>query len=531
NPDDIYARCSVEELLPGVMTPLTASTTLRALDLGIQRMYSDIATLKTFREQPWIYVYQCGYPFFNMSVVGGIGRTTISGDEKDAAEMACGEPVPGIIPGPLAPLSERLRNGLRFFNPLLLVNHVKKLQKLVVSIDLAPRRDAREMYAVIDRELPKLAEAHYRHNSSSMLGAFAIGVLPRLLSKGAPPTAQHSAETSRLLSGAKDVENYDIVSGVKRIVSALVQHDGPQLDRFVGLDAQAADRFLRHEASASVQRAYTTHLERHGHRCIRELDMYAKDWAEDPTPVVKAVQSGLQAVRAGGAPVQKDKQISVPLTLAPVVRLGWRGIRNRETTKSQLVLATALFRRAYRTLARQMVEEGLLPNEDLAFFLQHAELAELLSNRDERLIETAIKRRAVLPYQEKLVFKRYYHGAIESIDPQRPSEEGILYGKPASVGIARGRARVVRTLDAVGDVQPGEILIAPVVDVGWTPTYATIAGFASDVGSAIAHGAVVAREFDIPLVINLKNATETFRTGDLVELDAYHGVLRRIPED
>jgi pyruvate,water dikinase len=99
-----------------------------------------------------------------------------------------------------------------------------------------------------------------------------------------------------------------------------------------------------------------------------------------------------------------------------------------------------------------------------------------------------------------------------------------------SRGVVRGRARVALTLTEASEVQPDEILIVPVIDVGWTPSFATIGGFASEVGAALSHGAVVAREYGIPTVVNLRNATRTFHTGDLVELDADHGVLQRISE-
>ncbi|MGZ4847762.1 MAG: PEP-utilizing enzyme, partial [Halobacteriota archaeon] len=253
-------------------------------------------------------------------------------------------------------------------------------------------------------------------------------------------------------------------------------------------------------------------------------------WAEDPTPIVEAVQSGVRAARSGHMKPPKGKPGSVPPMLALLVRIGQRGIRDREMSKSLLVMVATHFKRAYRTLAHQMVDEGLLPDDDLVFFLQHAELGELLRDRDPQLIKRALARRDVLPYQEKLFFKDNSRGKAEPIDPPRPSGEGILHGKPASLGVARGRARVALTLAEAGEVQPDEILIAPVIDVGWTPTFATIAGFASDVGSAVSHGAVVAREYGIPAVVSLRNATATFRTGDLVELDADHGVLQRISE-
>lgn len=179
-----------------------------------------------------------------------------------------------------------------------------------------------------------------------------------------------------------------------------------------------------------------------------------------------------------------------------------------------------------------MVDEGLLPDDDLVFFLQHAELGSLLRDRDSSLAEKAIARRQVLPFQMKLVFRESYRGRkADPIDPPRPDGEGVLHGKPVSLGLVRGRARVAMTLAEASKVQPNEILIVPVIDVGWTPTFTTIGGFAADVGAALSHGAVVAREYGIPTVVNLHNATATFRTGDLVELDADHGVLQRISEN
>ncbi|MGZ4915040.1 MAG: PEP-utilizing enzyme, partial [Halobacteriota archaeon] len=262
-----------------------------------------------------------------------------------------------------------------------------------------------------------------------------------------------------------------------------------------------------------------------------EIELQEKEWAEDPTPVVEAVQSGVRAVRAGHVLPSRHEQASVPFLVRMFVRFGQRGIREREMSKSLLIMVITHYKHAYRALARQMVEEGLLPDPDLVFFLQHDELGELLRVRDPRLAEKAVARRAVLPYQEKFYFKANSRGKPEPIDPPRPSGEGIVHGKPASLGVVRGRARVVQTFTEASKVQPNEILIAPAIDAVWTPLFATIAGFASDMGSALSHGAVVAREYGIPAVVNLHNATTTFRTGDYVELDADHGVLRRIPED
>jgi pyruvate,water dikinase len=94
-----------------------------------------------------------------------------------------------------------------------------------------------------------------------------------------------------------------------------------------------------------------------------------------------------------------------------------------------------------------------------------------------------------------------------------------------SPGIVRGIARVAQTLADASQVQPGEILIAPITDVGWTPFFGVIAGLATDIGSAVSHGAVVAREYGLPAVLNLRTATRLFHTGDRVVLDADRGIL------
>ena len=79
------------------------------------------------------------------------------------------------------------------------------------------------------------------------------------------------------------------------------------------------------------------------------------------------------------------------------------------------------------------------------------------------------------------------------------SGDDQVTGKPVGRGVVRGRARVARTLDEAAALEAGEILIAPITDVGWTPYFTLISGLATDVGSVVSHGAVVARDLRRPL--------------------------------
>ena len=88
--------------------------------------------------------------------------------------------------------------------------------------------------------------------------------------------------------------------------------------------------------------------------------------------------------------------------------------------------------------------------------------------------------------------------------------------------------RVVKRLEQAESLEPGEILVAPITDVGWTPYFAIVAGLVTDVGSAVSHGAVVAREFGLPAVLNTRNATDVLRTGERVVLDGDRGTVERL---
>jgi pyruvate,water dikinase len=99
-----------------------------------------------------------------------------------------------------------------------------------------------------------------------------------------------------------------------------------------------------------------------------------------------------------------------------------------------------------------------------------------------------------------------------------------------SRGIIEGYARVALTIEEAAALQPGEILIAPITDVGWTPYFNVIGGLATDVGSAVSHGAVIAREYGLPAIVNLRQATKQFKTGDKVRLDADKGLLTRLDD-
>ena len=104
-------------------------------------------------------------------------------------------------------------------------------------------------------------------------------------------------------------------------------------------------------------------------------------------------------------------------------------------------------------------------------------------------------------------------------------DEGVLAGLAAAPGVARGRVRVVHD-PRTATVLPGEILVARTTDPGWTPLFLTAAALVTETGSPMAHGPTVAREYGIPAVICLADATTRLTTGAYIEVDGSAGTVR-----
>jgi pyruvate,water dikinase len=99
---------------------------------------------------------------------------------------------------------------------------------------------------------------------------------------------------------------------------------------------------------------------------------------------------------------------------------------------------------------------------------------------------------------------------------------------PAASGVVQGRARVLAGEDELDALEPGEILVVHTTDVGWTPLFLVAAGVVTELGGPLSHAAVVAREFGIPIVVNVPDVTRVLRTGDTVRVDGDRGTVERV---
>jgi pyruvate,water dikinase len=296
----------------------------------------------------------------------------------------------------------------------------------------------------------------------------------------------------------------------------------------------------------SLESGLTAFLLRYGHRAVAEIDIGMPRWSEDPRHVLGVLANYLllddpalapDAVFARGA---KAAEAAVTAAVARVrarsrlragaVRFALGRMRRlaglREQHKDYLVRIFAHARALLAAVGAELATRGLLDRPDDVFFLDLAEARSALAGADLR--ETVAARRA--EYDREL--RRRHVPRVLLSDGTEPEAvaaptrvEGALAGTAASAGSVTARARVV--LDPVGaHLEPGEILIAPSTDPGWTPLFLTAGGLVMEMGGPNSHGAVVAREYGIPAVVGVADATTRIETGQEVTVDGAAGLVR-----
>ena len=536
---DVHTRCNVGEMMPGAVSPLTYSTCARGIDEGWQRIKDDLRMPRDrFPAEPYLAMSH-GHLFINMCE-GVRFASGVSGGTADQQSLAlCGRIVPEIVEPPAAPLWQRIPRLLRQVTSMLRPGpRIRRMEALVAKGPIPAGEDGLASWRAIDARIGDLFEAYQLHLVVSSTAGALSPILLQILARGDEPSDEHHAVVASVLSGATDVESADIALGAERVLEAIL--DEPEAAAtFAASTLESAQAWLTGDASGGAGTAFRDYLARHGHRSLRELDIRQPEWREDPTPILRSLQTQVRGrldSRAGSTPTPASAPAERPAGAARFDRfqfLAHAAVRNRERTKSLLVETTALFKRAYRGLGAQLVAEGRLPDTDAVYFLLHEELETLAAAAPgHALRDEALGRREALAYQETLRFPEVAvgHPQPEPIDLSG-GDDRVVVGKPVSRGRIEGRVRVVKRLEEAESLKPGEILVAPITDVGWTPYFAVIGGLVTDVGSAVSHGAVVAREYGLPAVLNTGNATEILRTGERVVLDGDRGTIERLDRD
>ena len=204
----------------------------------------------------------------------------------------------------------------------------------------------------------------------------------------------------------------------------------------------------------------------------------------------------------------------------------------RETGKHYVIKVIDLFRKRVLKVAQTFVQAGRLDHTEQIFDLT-------IDDIDHALADSALDLRALAVERTAPIDKiRKSHLVARVIDsrgkiyypPRKEAAEGELAGVSISPGVVQGRVKVLHHANEK-PLHPGEVLVTRATDPGWTPLFIYAGGIVLEIGGALQHGAVVAREYGIPCVSGLTGATELLVDGQLVEVDGSNGIVRLLGED
>lgn len=372
------------------------------------------------------------------------------------------------------------------------------------------------------------------------------------------------AAARRLLRGIAEPRELEaVLRGVPHNVTTIMDLELWHLAVSVGGDPEArrafselqpgelAARYRAGTLPSPAQSGLQAFLSKYGHRAVAEIDLGMPRWFEEPDHILGMVSNYLRVEDPAQAP---DRQFAAAARHAEarisdlveragtksrlrgrLVALCLRRTRQlaglRELPKFCIVLVLAEMHQQLTEVGAELVKNGSISAAGDVFFLDFDELRVGLRGADlkgivarrRRLYDVELRRRRIprLLLSDGTDVEAAMMAAAALPQPAMADQ---LKGTPASAGSATGKVRVI--MDPVGaHLEPGEILVAPSTDPGWTPLFMTAGALVMEMGGVVSHGAVVAREYGIPAVVGVADATTRLHDGQSITVDGAAGTV------
>ena len=288
-------------------------------------------------------------------------------------------------------------------------------------------------------------------------------------------------------------------------------------------------------------------MAQYGFRGSSEIDMRAPRWHEEPLPLLHVINSYLQKEEGSHRTQHHNLGVARQAAVNTLINSANRGLFAglhtrlmkrlihvaheggvlREHHKFFAVQLVDLAKGVVKETAVQLTQAHKLTQPDDIWFVSWPELLTLVSGNRPDMIDLIPQRRIDFARFEKLT-----PPVIITSDGETPvakyhvadAPPGALIGNPVSPGVVEGVIKVIHD-PQTETLNPGDILVAPFTDPGWTPLFINAGGLIMEVGGAMTHGSVVAREYGIPAIVGVRGATEALQTGQRVRIDGNRGVI------
>ncbi len=304
----------------------------------------------------------------------------------------------------------------------------------------------------------------------------------------------------------------------------------------------------------AVSRSLRAYLEKYGMRCAGEIDITRPRWSEQPTTLIPTILSDIKNFEPGARLAlferglleakQKEDDLLNRLEQLPggkhkakktkkVISRLRNFIGYREYPKYLMVWHYWIIKQALMKEAVKLVQKGVIWQKEDIYSLSFGELREVVrTNRLDYSIVT--KRKEEYEVYEKLTPPRVMTSEGEVLFGEYGTgniPKGALAGIPVSSGTIEGRARVIVRMEDANILEEGDILVTPYTDPSWTPVFLSIKGLVTEVGGMMTHGAVIAREYGLPAVVGVENASRLIKDGQSIRVNGTEGYVEILQDD
>jgi len=563
DPPCTYTSANISEVLPGVLTPLTAHG-LKPLDYGFWKANYDLGLYPDpFPEDETDLIFLglfYGRPHLNLTRFREIASQIPGGSVAEfdrpfpGSEGGEGEAVPfRLTPRSLLFLARFLRNAHRMWRrvPRELERFTEIVQeeyRTFRNLDLAslPLDSLLEM---IEQDQEDALQVMVLHIENSLM---AVGFYEGLRTLCTRWLGDNSGATAARL-----------VTGLTTLESARPNREIYQLYRCVNASPTLRDQVLKSPPEALLDTLRSggqpdalrfleqldLFLARYGYRCVNEAEMMLPSWDQDPGFVLSMIRNLLLA-RSPEDPEAVERQRSEERhravrearnRLSPGKRRLFLWIQEqaqafitgREKNKALLMMGIHGVKNVFFELSRRLHESGQLRERLDLYFLTRKEILQLCREPAFDPYDRIPARRKTWERNRRIRLPETFRGRPvpltdpELVPPDDPAgAETVLTGLAVSPGRVTGKARVITDPRTDTHIEEGEILVAPVTDAGWTPLFLIASAIVVDVGGLLSHGSIVAREYGIPGVLNVFTATKRIETGQIITVDGDRGTVR-----
>ncbi|MER7895550.1 rifamycin-inactivating phosphotransferase [Streptomyces sp. NPDC096046] len=311
------------------------------------------------------------------------------------------------------------------------------------------------------------------------------------------------------------------------------------------------DELAKFPGGPEARDAIEAYLDRYGMRCVGEIDITRPRWRERPGTLVPAILDNVRNFDPGEAgrrfeegrqkALKKEQDVLTRLRALPdgeskadqtkkMIDRVRTFIGYREYPKYGIISRYFVYRQALMAEAERLVQAGVLRDEEDVFYLTFQELHDVVRAQrvDDRLIQ---QRKEAFRWYHALTPPRVLTSEGETVNGTYGRDDvpaGALAGLPVSGGTIEGRARVIPDM-AQADLEPGDILVTAYTDPSWSPLFVGIAGLVTEVGGLMTHGAVIAREYGLPAVVGVEQATRLIRDGQRIRVHGTDGYVEILP--